>query len=296
MGHRIASWLVYLAVRLAVSLAQALPPDLAWGLAQGLGWLAYRTDRRHRRVAEDNLRHALHVPEHELPGLIRAVYTHFALVLVEMVHLYRRLHLSTWHRYIELEDARRLVQELLQPGPRLLLTAHFGNWEVASYVLGLLGFRSYAVARPLDNVYLDRFLRRFRERTGQKLLAKKGELERLERLLGAGAMVCMLADQDAGSRGLYVDFFGRPASTHKSPALLSLHTGARILVLGAWRVRPWRFRVALVDTIVPQPSDTARSLTERFTRAFEKLIRRDITQYFWLHRRWKHQPKRRNAA
>src|SRR5208282_4553765 len=100
------------------------------------------------------------------------------------------------------------------------------------YVLGLLGVKSYAVARPLDNPYLEDFLRRFRERTGQKLLAKRGDFEQMQTILGKGGIIATLGDQDAGQRGLFVDFFGRPASTHKAMAVLALEYNVPILVIG----------------------------------------------------------------
>ena len=90
----------------------------------------------------------------------------------------------------------------------------------------------YAIARPIDNPYLDRFLCGFRERTGQQVLTKKGDYDRVRELLAAGAAVATLGDQDAGQRGLFVDFFGRPASTHKAMALLCLEHQVPIMVIG----------------------------------------------------------------
>ena len=110
----------------------------------------------------------------------------------------------------------------------------------------------------------------------------------------------MVGDQDAGPRGLFVDFFGRPASTFKSIALLSLNYQAPIFVFGAARVgEPMRYRVYLEDLILPEDyashPDAPRAITERYTRALERLVRRHPEQYFWLHRRWKHQPKPKEA-
>src|SRR5262245_33813702 len=139
---------VYVAVRLAVMLVQALPPRAARGLALSLAWLAYRIDRRHRLVAADNLRHAY-------PGLsdgaidrrVRAVYRHFCTVAVEMVLLPRKLHAHNWRRYVDLSGDERLPRLLVSGRPLLIVTGHFGNWEMAGYALGLFGFRTFAIAR-----------------------------------------------------------------------------------------------------------------------------------------------------
>ena len=109
-------------------------------------------------------------------------------------------------------------------------------------------------------------------------------------------MIGTLADQDAGQRGLFVDFFGRPASTHKAVALLALEYGVPLVVLGTPRVgEPMRYRVCVEDVILPEEyanrPDAVKAITQRFTSALERVIRRHPEQYFWLHRRWKHQPQ-----
>jgi KDO2-lipid IV(A) lauroyltransferase len=169
---------------------------------------------------------------------------------------------------------------------------------MAGYALGLLGFTSYAVARPLDNVYLDDFLRQFRERTGQKLLAKKGDAGQMQQILKEGGIIATLADQDAGQRGLFVDFFGRPASTHKAIALLALEYQVPLQVVHAARVgEPMRYQLRAEELILPEAhegkSNAIREITQRFTTALERGIRRAPEQYFWLHRRWKHQPQQK---
>jgi KDO2-lipid IV(A) lauroyltransferase len=174
---------------------------------------------------------------------------------------------------------------------------------MAGYALGLLGFPAHAVARPLDNPYLDDFLRRFRERTGQKVLAKKGDFDQMQKILDAGGVIATLADQDAGQRGLFVEFFGRPASTHKAVALLALEHRVPMLVIGARNTGgPMRYQVIAQELILPEEyegrPDAVRAMTQRFTTALERVVRTAPEQYFWLHRRWKHQPMshRRRAA
>ena len=99
-----------------------------------------------------------------------------------------------------------------------MATGHFGNWEISSYVLGLLGLRFCGIARPLDNSFLDDWLRSFREAHGQKILAKKGDFDQIQSVLADGGMLGTLVDQDAGSRGLYVNFLaGPPPRTRQSP-------------------------------------------------------------------------------
>src|SRR5256714_2930426 len=134
--------------------------------------------------------------------------------------------------------------------------------------LGLLGFKSYAVARPLDNPYLDDFLHRFRQRTGQTILAKKGDFHQMRHLLSEGGVLATLADQDAGERGLFVDFFGRPASTHKAIALMALEHNVTMVVIGTPKI-DGQYHLCPIDVIYPEDyeksPDAIKAITQRFT-------------------------------
>ena len=294
-----ADFAVYLAVRLLVCAIQAVPAGLAFHLAELLARAAYRLDRRHREVAAENISHAFpDLAPAAVDRLVRATYRHFARVVVEMVLLPRKLHVACWRRYATMYPAARMIGPVLGPRPALLVTAHFGNWELAGWMVGLIGLKTYAVARVLDNPHVDRFLKRFRQRTGQTLIAKKDDFDRLTGALRAGAKVATLADQDAGPRGVFVDFFGRPASTHKAVALMALEFDAPLLVVGAPRVgEPMFYAMVCEDVIDPREyaarPDAVRAITERYTAALERLIRRHPEQYFWLHRRWKSRPAAR---
>lgn len=287
----------YLAVRLTVCLLQALPPNVARSFAGGLAWLAYRIDKRHREVARENLRHAFpgRYSEMQIDGLVRAVYRHFCTVLVEIAQFPRKLHVANWRDTIDLVDGSRCVALLTSGRPVLAVTGHFGNWELVGYMMGVLGFRSWAVARRLDNPHLDAFLRRFRQGTGQTILDKSTDYQAIQNVLANGGTLGMLADQDAGPRGLFVDFFSRPASTFKSIAILALEYQAPIMVIGVPKIgQPRRYRLIVEDIIEPAEyadrRDAAAVITQRYTAALERLVRQHPEQYFWLHRRWKHQP------
>src|SRR5262245_30519437 len=222
----VVDYLVYLAVRVVVGVVQALPVRAAFAAADCLGWLAHRLDTRHRAVAADNLRHAF--PEKtdaEIARLVRACYRHFTRVVVEMVLLPRKFRMSNYPTYAELVQCGPVCRALLAKGPAVFVTGHLGNWEMIGYALGASGHKTYAVARVLDNPHLERFLKRFRQATGQTVIAKKDDYDRLRQALQEGGKVGILADQDAGARGVFVPFFGRAASAHKGVALLALAYG-----------------------------------------------------------------------
>jgi KDO2-lipid IV(A) lauroyltransferase len=119
-------------------------------------------------------------------------------------------------------------------------------------------------------------------------------------VLDRGGILATLGDQDAGQRGLFVDFFGRPASTHKAIALLALEYNVPMLVIGTPKMTAsGLYKGEVEDLIRPEEyagrPDAIPAITQRFTAALERLIRRHPEQYFWLHRRWKHQPPQKKG-
>ena len=158
------------------------------------------------------------------------------------------------------------------------------------------------MARTLDNRYLDRFVNRFRGASGQYIIPKNGGYDQILRVLGAGGAMAFLADQYAGPKGCWVEFFGRPASAHKAIALLSLEHDAPIAVCWARRLgRPLQFEVRLSGVADPRLAGddlgSVRQLTQWYTSRLEAMIREAPDQYWWLHRRWKDpRPQRASAV
>ncbi len=315
--NRAADFAVYLVVRAVVCVVQAVPPWIAFQLADGIAWLLYRCVASRRRVACENI--ALAFPELRnntaaIDRLVRAMYRHLMRAVIETILMPRKFHVTNWRTFVDLYPSVGLPAVLFSSRSALLVTAHYGNWEMAGYATGAMGFKTYAIARVLDNLYLERFVLRFRQATGQTIIAKKDDFDRLTAVLSSGSKVATLADQDAGPRGLFVDFFGRSASTHKAVALMAIEFDAPLAVIGVPRVprnpcvtlRPPAgmegtfFAVEVEDVIDPRDYagrvDAVKAITERYTQALERLIRRHPEQYFWLHRRWKSVPKVRTKA
>ncbi|MDX2037508.1 MAG: lysophospholipid acyltransferase family protein [Isosphaeraceae bacterium] len=299
----VLDYLVYLAVRGVVTCAQRLTIGQSYALADLIARILHRVDRRHRLVGLDNLEKAFgdRYSPAEREALVFGVYRHFCRMLMEILHIPRRLSPLTWRNFIVLKGHERVLDRLISGGPMIMLTGHFGNWEMAGYLFGVFGFPPNSVARTLDNPHLDRYLRSFREGTGQRMIPKKGGFDQMVEVLREGKVLSFLADQDAGQRGLYVDFFGRPASTHKAIALLAIEHRAPVVVGYARRIGPgFRYEVGCTELITPEEltggPDDVRLLTQRYTTALEEIIRNDPDQYLWLHRRWKHQPVERKKA
>jgi len=298
---RLVDFLVYLIVRVLICLVQAMRIETGQTLARGLAWLFCDLVRIRARVVDDNLAHAFpELSAAQRRQLARQMWEHLFLLVLEVAHAPRKIHETNWRDYASLRGHAPLVRLLLSERPTLIVMAHFGNFEVSGYVLAILGFPTYTVARPLDNPYLDRFLNRFRGSTGQQIIPKNGGYDRILEVLAAGGTMAFLADQYAGPKGCWVEFFGRPASAHKAIALLALDNNAPLAVCSARRTgQPLHLEMRAEAIADPHQPDTelgsVRELTQWYTGRLEEIIRRTPQQYWWLHRRWKdtRQPRRR---
>lgn len=295
---RFADYLTYLVARMLICVVQAMSWAWCLNLARMLAWIAYHADRRHRLVAIDNVRQSFpHLDEKKVDRLVRASYVHFATVVIELMRIPRLLHAHNVEDYMG-----RQAQELKDmyacgdAASTIILVGHFGNWELVGFIAGLVGVCAGMVARRQDNPYLHRYADRFRRKTGLITLDKDKAFPGVMRVLKGGRVMGIAGDQDAGPRGLFVNFFGRPASTFKSIAFLCRQLRVPIVVMAAVRTgAPMQYRLCVEERILPEEydnrPDAILAITQRFTAALERLIRRYPEQYFWQHRRWKHQPK-----
>lgn len=294
----------YLGLRLLICIVQALPVETCHSATIGLAWLFDAVLRVRRRTIDENLAHAYpQLDARQRRLLARRMWEHLFLFVVEIAHVPRKLHHTNWREYFVLRDPATLMRALIDERPVVLVTAHFGNFEIAGYFLGILGFATHTVARTLDNPYLDRFVNRFRGATGQYIIPKQGGYEQILAVLSHSGTMSFLADQYAGTKGCWVEFFGRPASAHKAIALLALEHEAWLAVGCARRLaRPLQYELRLEGLLAPREvlemPGGVRELTQWYTAGIETAVRRAPEQYWWLHRRWKdHRPaKRRRAA
>ena len=291
--QQIVDFLVYFVVRIFVCVVQATTIETGHRLARQLAWLFCDVLHLRSRVVDDNLAHAFpELPPSERLNLTRRMWEHLFLLVLEVAHAPRKIHETNWRDYVDLKNEAALIRDLFDDRPLLVIASHLGNFEVGGYVLGILGFPTYTVARTLDNPYLDRFVNQFRGGTGQRIIPKNGGFDQILSVLAGGGTMTFLADQYAGPKGCWVEFFGRPASAHKAIALLALENNARMSVCCSRRLdRPMRFELLNYATIDPQDVGssvgTVRELTQWYSTRLEELIRRWPDQYWWLHRRWK---------
>ena len=302
-SNPVSDYLLYLLLRIVAVFVHLVDVNTALRCARLMGRLLYRFYHRGRLRALENLRQSF--PEKEQPWIehtARRSFEHIAMLAFDVLFTSRLIRLSTWRRYIELGDFSAPLSEILRGRGVIMLTGHYGNFEILGYALATFGLESYSIARPIDNPYINRYLLGVRQRQGQTIIDKKGATNTMLDILAQGAILSFIADQNAGRKGVFVNFFHRQASTYKSIALLAMEYDLPIIVGCCRRLHDqYRFQVNANRIIKPEQwksqPDPLTWITAQYTAAIEKFIREDPQQYWWIHRRWKTRPpnKRKNT-
>ena len=262
-------------------------PLLRWGARIWFGLHA-----RRRKIACDNILGAgvADTPE-EARALAKRSFEHFAVVVVEALKTGVKVTEDTWPDAITLDvpdETRELIEA---PGKGLIIvTGHIGNWEVAGQLMSYTKPVT-AIARTMNNPYADRVMSR-RGRRRVRIVSKRGvNFRKLIGYLRGGEILALLMDQHARAKGIVVDFMGRPASTHTTPAVLHLMTQCPIIVGACLREGPMKFRLHAGHPIVVEPTGDRQAdiqeMTTRINGELGDLIRRAPEQYLWGHRRWR---------
>lgn len=294
----IKAWAVNAALRTAIGITQILPVDLSLQLAKLLskGWILLTT--RHLDLAIKHIEASFpgKYSRVEVERIARRCLSQWTMFAMEVGWAPRLLSPATWHKYIKLVDFDEALELLLSNRGTILVAGHYGQFEMTAYLLAVLGLDVVAVMRPLDNAYFNRYVVESRRSHGLELLYKKGAIASSVKIISSGRALALVADQDAGSKGMFVDFFGRPASTYKSIALLAMRTKAPIIVGYARRIGDcFRYEVGAQRIIYPHEwenrDDPLRWITQSYTTAIEEMVREHPEQYLWIHRRWKSQPQ-----
>ncbi|HMP06741.1 MAG TPA: lysophospholipid acyltransferase family protein [Lacipirellulaceae bacterium] len=289
----LVDYAAYGAVRAGVCLLQTMPLESCQHWSRRLGWLLWHVVRIRRGVIERNLQIAFpQASSARRREIALAMWEHLLLMVAEIAHAPRKVHRTNWRRHSTIPDMARMVRRLLDRRPVIMISAHLGNFEMGGYMLGLHGFPTHTIARRLDNPLLDRWLNEFRGATGQYMLAKDGSSREIEQLLQSGGTLALLGDQHAGKAGVWVDFFGKPASTHKAVALFTLtHRAPTAAAAMLRRGAPLRFEMCVADLVDPSDADcglgTIADVARWYTAHLEELIRTAPEQYWWVHQRWR---------
>ena len=278
----------------ASAVALALPATTTVPL---LGRVLFHLLPFRRAVVLENLHRVFGdtVPDTEIERLAQAHYAHLAELGIEFFK-FRWLSDEEKRAIVRVENLDTFVAAFRKNKGVLILTGHFGNWEVAT-VAGIQNYpevrgRFHFVRRPIKPRWLDALVTRRFNRAGFGVMGKRGSLDRIVERLEAGDVIVFPFDQYAHRPdGIDVEFFGHPAGTFKSLAIIALATGSPVLPASSWREADGR-HVLRFEAPVPvveheNTNEAIRLTTRAFNAALERLILRHPEQWYWVHRRWK---------
>jgi len=270
-----------------------LPRFISIRIGESLAGLVYLLGLR-VAVAKDNLAHAFpDLDQRQIQKIARGCFRHFGALLAEFARLplVKRENLFD---LVEIEASQVLDQARAAGRGGIVVSGHFGNWELMGASIAILGYPvSYVVTRQ-ENELVERQMDKLRRGEGIEIIKRRDATKGVLRALRQNRVVAILSDQDAHEAGAFVPFFGRPASTPRGAALFALRAGAALIFVESYRQGLGKLRVIFerirTDDLPPDRDAAVYELVRRFTARLEEAVRRHPEQWFWMHRRWKTRP------
>jgi len=287
--------LEFLGFRVLSAGAWILPEPVALGVGSLLGHLAGTLFRIRRRVVDGNLALAFPgEPPRWRHRVARASYRHVGREGVALLRL-ARMEAAELRERVTFGGLERLIDAVESGRGVVLVAGHLGNWEIAGASLTAQGLPVDAVAQAQHNPLFNAALVGTRERLGMRVIPRGEALREGLRSLRKGRILGLVADQNVRSGGIFVDFFGVPASTPRGPGLFALRTGAVVVTIMGLREPGARSRYRVDFDVIspspdPDPEESIREVMESCNRTLERYIRAAPEQYFWFHKRWKTRP------
>ena len=235
----------------------------------------------------------------EIDAIARGTYRNVVIALLE-IFWFPRLTEAKLREIVSMADTSIMDARLKEGKGLIMLGGHFGNWELNALAVGLLGGHQLTIiVQEQRNKYVDAFMSKNRVMFGSKLVVMKKSPREILAALQRNEVVAMLADQSGPQEGLFVDYFGRPASTHRGPAVFSVRTGSPIVMSFILRKRDGNYEVIFeeVDTrsLTGTEDEKITELTARHVAMLEKYATLYPDHWLWMHKRWKHAPPAKTA-
>jgi len=279
-------------LKAAAGLARALPEGSARELGRSLGVLGYHAAGFRRDVARENLRMAMGgtIGAEEIDRIVYRVFENIGRTAVE-VFRFPRMSRDELLQRVDCDDPGMFERARAGGKGAIMLSAHFGNWELLGAWIATLGHPIDVVVKPQRNSSADEFYNNLRRSMGVGIIPTQKASKQILVSLKKNRLVAILADQYAGHDGVPVEFFGRKTATHHGPAAIALKLGCPIHHGVLIRQSDGRHR-AVHGGPIPfersqSPEDDIIRLTQEYTRIIEDYIRQYPDQWLWTHRRWK---------
>jgi KDO2-lipid IV(A) lauroyltransferase len=294
---RIKNWFLFRLITSLISFLNLLPRNTAISIGGFLGGLAYFiiADARKRTLSNLRLAFSGEKEEKELRRLARAVFRNLGKNVVDAVRL-KNMRWEDIDRITDIEGLQYFDRAYKHGKGVIALTGHIGNFELLAAWFSLRGYKVSVIGRELYDPRLDRLLVENREKVGMENIPTTAGVKPIMRALKSGRALGVLADQDSSRvRGVFVDFFGKPARTPVGPILLPYKSGSSIIPMAIVRQDRNRYRIIVKPEVqLVFSEDRERDLvevTQRCAKVLESIIREYPDQWLWMHDRWKSKPE-----
>ncbi len=287
----------YALVKLLLGMAKVLPKALIYGIMKTLTLLVYRLDTKRRMLTIRNLAMAFpEKTEQEIEALSQEVYVELSKTISEILLMFvGRFDIDK--AVINKDEAAKRLAGIAQQSPNgvIVVTAHFSNWELAAHFLAKHGLPMLAIGRKGNNQLIDRNITvPFRNKYGNKAISKGNAMIAMAKRLKNGEAVGLLIDQKSGDQNsAKVDFFGMPAETTLSVAMLKLKFDPTVVPIFIARERDGRYRMIIDEPVdytakeIESKEKKMEAMTAKYTQAIERVVREYPSQWFWMHNRWR---------
>jgi len=276
-------------------LGAILPRKLGFHLANFAGKIGFSFAKKERNKAISALKMAFpEKSDSEIKKIAEKIFINLCKYIIELLNIYK-LNKNNLEEWIKPEGFEKVERALAKGKGVLMLSSHFGNWDLQAMYFSLTDHPIDVIARRIYFNKYDDFINRVRRSKGMGIIFRDESPKKILRSLKQNKAIGILADQDIDSvDGVFVDFFGKPAYTAKAPVALSLVSGAPILP--CFTVRDGtRYRFIIEDPVEIEErstkEETIRYNTQKWTRVLEKYIRKYPDHWVWMHRRWKTRPE-----
>lgn len=288
--------IIYTLLKLFIILLGLLPRRAAKFCSDILGLLWFKIDKRHKKIALDNisLAYTSELSSRQVLTLGKKVFKNTIHMIFDIAWAFRKSQ-EELLTYYTIKGYGNLKAALQKGRGVLLVSGHIGNFELLVAAFGHdPDFKMYGAYRKLDFFPLERLMLEERQRFGTTMIPLQGAGKKIDAILRNKDIVATLLDQNANwHSGVNVDFFGRPACTNKGFAVLALRTKALVVPMCIAKTKDTFVVEFLPEIPLESTGDMIRDIetnTQNYTAAIESMVRKYPDQYFWVHNRWKTKP------
>ena len=287
-------WCYGFTAKLAGYCLSRLPRSLALFIGGRLGVLAYWFAHEQRRLACEHIRLSLELTDRRnVRAIAKACFKNIGKTLVEFMR-FPRLNSRQIDQYVRFEGIQHVHDALSKGNGAIILTGHFGNWELLAASISNTIAPLFPIVRELRSPRLNVIVSGYREKAGYSTIDRDTGIRQALRCLKRNELLGIVADVDTTVNGVFVNFFGRPAYTPYSPVAFALKTGAAILPSFIIRQPDGTHQAIIEEPLeLKRCNDKEQELvknTQKFTEIIESYIRKHPEQWIWMHKRWKTRP------